>query len=235
MITLRKGPYGVYVQLGEASEDKKAPKPKRVSLYRGLEPSAVTLDVALKLLTLPREIGKHPESGLMISAGVGRFGPYLKHGDSFKSLTREDDVLTIGMNRAVEVLSTVKPKTPARELGAHPADGKPVTLASGRFGPYVSHGKINANLPKGRDEVSLEEAVALIAAKAEKTGKPVPGAKAKKAAAPKAETTEKKAAAKKPAAKKPAAKKPAAKKAPAKKPAAKKAPAKKAAPKKDQT
>ena len=225
MITLRKGPYGVYVQLGEASEDKKAPKPKRVSLYRGLEPSAVTLDVALKLLTLPREIGKHPESGLMISAGVGRFGPYLKHGDSFKSLTREDDVLTIGMNRAVEVLSTVKPKTPARELGAHPADGKPVTLASGRFGPYVSHGKINANLPKGRDEVSLEEAVALIAAKAEKTGKPVPGAKAKKAAAPKAETTEKKAAAKKPAAKKPAAKKP----------AAKKAPAKKAAPKKDQT
>ena len=212
-VSLRKGPYGTYVQLGDADAEDKKVKPKRVSLYRGLEPAAVTLEVALKLLSLPRQIGTHPESGLMISAGVGRFGPYLKHGDAYKSLGREDDVLSVGMNRAVELLAQVKPKVPARELGAHPADGKPVTLSSGRFGPYVSHGGINANLPRGRDEISLEEALALLAAKAEKQGKAAPKARktaaktddtaaprktaAKKAAAPKKATAPKKAAAKK--------------------------------------
>lgn len=214
-ITLRKGPYGHYVQLGEG-EDKKA-KPKRVSLFKGLEPASVTHEIAIKLLALPRLIGKHPETGEEISAGIGRFGPYLKHGGIYKSIGREDDVLEIGMNRAVELLAGAKAKTPARSLGDHPADGKPVNLSSGRFGPYVSHGGINANLPKGRDEVSLEEAVALLAAKAEKQGKaPAKGKKApaRKAAAAKADE--------------PAEKKPAAKKAPAKKAAAKKTPAKKA-------
>ena len=214
-VTLRKGPYGHYVQLGDG-EDKKA-KPKRVSLYKGLEPAQVTPDVALKLLSLPRLIGKHPESGEEISAGVGRFGPYLKHGGTYKSIGREDDVLTIGMNRAVELLANAKPKTPARSLGDHPSDGKPVNLSSGRFGPYVSHGGINANLPRGRDEVSLEEAIALIAAKAEKSGGKAPAKKAApKAAAEKKAAAPKKTAAAKPAAKKPAAKKPAAKKAAAK-------------------
>ncbi len=222
-VSLRKGPYGTYVQLGDADgEDKKA-KPKRVSLYRGLEPAAVTLEVALKLLSLPRQIGPHPESGLMISAGVGRFGPYLKHGDAYKSLGREDDVLSVGMNRAVELLAQVKPKVPARELGAHPADGKPVTLSSGRFGPYVSHGGINANLPRGRDEIGLEEAVALLAAKAAKQGKAPP--KARKPAAKAAKAESEGEAPKKPAAKKAAAPKkaPEAKKAAPKKPAVKKA------------
>jgi len=223
-ITLRKGPYGHYVQLGDATEDKKA-KPKRVSLFKGLEPASVTHEIALKLLALPRLIGKHPETGEEISAGIGRFGPYLKYGAIYKSIGREDDVLEIGMNRAVELLASAKAKTPARSLGDHPADGKPINLSAGRYGPYVSHGGINANLPKGRDEVSFEEAVALLAAKAEKSGKaPAKGKKpaAKKAAAPKAEATEKKApAAKKPAAKKPAAKKAAPKKTAAKKPAAK--------------
>jgi len=219
-VTLRKGPYGHYVQLGDG-EDKKA-KPKRVSLYKGLEPAQVTPDVALKLLSLPRLIGKHPESGEEISAGVGRFGPYLKHGGTYKSIGREDDVLTIGMNRAVELLANAKPKTPARSLGDHPSDGKPVNLSSGRFGPYVSHGGINANLPRGRDEVSLEEAIALIAAKAEKSGGKAPAKKAgAKKAAPKAAAEKKAAAPKKTAAAKPAAKKPAAKKPAAKKAAAK--------------
>ena len=197
-VIIKKGPYGFYVQLGDP-EDKKE-KPKRVSLPNGMDPGSVDLDRGLKLLALPREIGTHPESGQPISAGIGKFGPYLKLGDIYKSLPKGDDVLEIGMNRAVELLAgaSAKPRTPAKELGAHPADGKLVTQGSGRFGPYVSHNKIYANLPKGQTEVTLEEAVALLTAKAGKSGKKAPAAKAK--AAP--------------------AKKPAAKKAPAKKKAA---------------
>ena len=158
---------------------------------------SVDLDRALKLLALPREIGTHPESGQTISAGIGKFGPYLKLGDIYKSLPKGDDVLEIGMNRAVELLAgaSAKPRTPAKELGAHPADGKMVTQGSGRFGPYVSHNKIYANLPKGQTEVTLEEAVALLNAKAAKSGKKVPAAKAK--AAPAKKTAAKKAPAKK--------------------------------------
>ena len=179
-VLLKKGPYGHYVQLGD-SEDKKN-KPKRASLYKGLEPADLTLAKALALLALPRTLGSHPDSGQPISAGVGKFGPYLKHGDLYKSLGRGDDVLEIGMNRAVELLADAKGKAraPARSLGGHPGDGKPVTLNSGRFGPYVSHGGVNANLPRGRDEVSLDEAVALLAAKAAKG--PAPKGKGGKSA-----------------------------------------------------
>ena len=195
-VVIKKGPYGFYVQLGESGEDKKE-KPKRVSLPNGMDAASVDLDRALKLLALPREIGTHPESGQTISAGIGKFGPYLKLGDIYKSLPKGDDVLEIGMNRAVELLAgaSAKPRTPAKELGAHPADGKMVTQGSGRFGPYVSHNKIYANLPKGQTEVTLEEAVALLNAKAAKSGKKVPAAKAK--AAPAKKTAAKKAPAKK--------------------------------------
>ncbi|MTJ81048.1 MAG: type I DNA topoisomerase [Telmatospirillum sp.] len=170
MVTLKKGPYGHYVQLGEAVD--KTSKPKRVSLYKGLEPSDVTLDKALKLLALPRPIGTHPETGLAITAGIGRFGPYLKHGDVYKSLGRDDDVLDIGINRAVEVLANAKgrTKTPGRPLGDHPKDGKPVVLNSGRFGPYVSHDGVFATLPRGKEDVTLEEALELLAAKIAKGG-----------------------------------------------------------------
>ncbi|PKU21473.1 type I DNA topoisomerase [Telmatospirillum siberiense] len=218
-VTLKKGPYGHYVQLGEAEE--KGAKPKRVSLYKGLEPIDVTLDKALKLLALPRPIGTHPESGEPITAGIGKFGPYLKHGSIYKSLGRDDDVLEIGINRAVELLANAKGKTrtPGKTLGEHPDDGKPVVQNSGRFGPYVSHDGVYANLPKGKDDVTFEEALALLAAKVAKggtkkgkTAKAAPKAKAKAPAKEKAEPAEKKAAVKKPAAKKPAAKK----KAPAK-------------------
>ncbi len=186
LVVLRKGPYGHYVQLGEA-EGKKA-KPKRVSLYKGLEPGDVTLDKALRLLALPRDIGPHPDTGQMITAGIGKFGPYLKYADVYKSVGRGDDVLEIGMNRAVELLAGAKAKTraPAQTLGNHPEDGKPVTLNSGRFGPYVSHGGINANLPKGKDQVTLEEAVALLAAKTAKSGGKAPTKAKKPAAKPKA-------------------------------------------------
>lgn len=225
MVTLRKGPYGWYVQLGEGA------KPKRVSLYKGLEPGAVTLEIGVKLLELPREVGTHPETQKKISAGVGRFGPYLVHDGAYKSLAKDDDVLTIGMNRAMELLSQARAKKgaePLRTLGERA--GKPVTVHEGRYGPYVSSDGIHATLPKDVEPgvVTLEEAIRLIDAKAAKApAKPARKAPARKAAA-KAEDGEA-APAKKPTAQKAPAKKPAAKKAPAKKPAAKKPAAKKTA------
>lgn len=175
-ISLRKGPYGVYVQLGEEEEsaDKKKNKknkPKRISLPKGMDPASVSLDIAIGLLSLPREIGIHPETKSPILAGIGRFGPYLKHGDIFKSLGRDDNVLTIDLDRSVELLATAKPRKAAKDLGNHPKDGKPVLLKSGRFGSYISHGTHTANLPRGTEDISLDEAVALLTAKAESTKK----------------------------------------------------------------
>ncbi|KAF0225323.1 MAG: DNA topoisomerase [Rhodospirillaceae bacterium] len=214
-VTLRKGPYGWYVQLGEGA------KPKRVSLYKGLEPGAIDLELGLKLLALPRDVGEHPETRKMIKAGVGRFGPYLLHDGIYKSLAKDDDVLTVGMNRAVELLSQAKGKAagPLKTLGEH--DGKPVTVHEGRYGPYVSRDGVHATLSKGTDPltVTLEQALPLIAAKAAKAPAKKPARKAaapKKAAVEDGETVAKKKA----PAKKAAAKKPAAKKAPVKKKAA---------------
>ena len=173
-ITLRKGPYGLYVQRGEAADGE---KPKRSSLPKGTGPDDVDLDVALGLLALPREIGAHPESGEMISAGIGRYGPYVKHGKTFKSLKGDDDVLTVGINRAVALLAEPARgrggATPLKVLGKHPDDDGDVALFSGRYGPYVKHGKINATLPKGEDpeSVTLETALPLLAEKAAKKGK----------------------------------------------------------------
>lgn len=222
-VVMKRGPYGVYVQLGEAVA--KGEKPKRVSLPRGLNPQDVDLNTALALLSLPRSLGMHPSSGQEIQAGIGRFGPYLKHGDAYKNIPPDDDVLTIGLNRAVVLLGDgpVKKAVAGRELGNHPKDGKPISIGSGRFGPYVKHNKLFASITKAynADTLTLEQAVELLAAKAAKDT-------AKKGAAPEAEAEEKpkKAPAKKAAAPKAAAaKKPAAKTATtaAKKPAVKKA------------
>lgn len=222
-MTLRKGPYGWYVQLGDGA------KPKRVSLYRGLEPGMITPEIAIKLLALPRPIGTHPETGKTISAGVGRFGPYLLHDGAYKSLAKDDDVLSIGMNRAMELLSQAKAKASAQPLKIlGEMNGKPVTLHEGRYGPYVSCDGVHATLPKDMDlnAITLDAAIPLIQAKAAKGG----GAKK---AAPKKAAAPKKSAAKKAEAEDPApAKKATAKKAPAKKAPAKKAPAKKAPAKK---
>jgi len=168
-VSLRKGPYGHYVQLGEA-EGKT--KPKRASLTRTMTPADMDLGRALALLNLPREIGRHPESGEPIMAGLGRFGPYLQHAGSYVSLKGEDDVLTIGLNRAVALIADAPRKTPAKTLGDHPKDGKPITLKSGRFGPYVQHGSLMATLPKGVDgeTLTLEKAVEILAAKAARGG-----------------------------------------------------------------
>ncbi len=174
-ITLRKGPYGWYVQLGEA---EKKQKPKRASLPKNLSPADVDLEKALALLSLPRTIGSHPESGEPITAGIGRFGPYIKHGSRYKSLAAEDDVLTIGLNRSVSLLAEEsrhrgrRAGGSGRSLGDHPADGKPVTTGSSRYGPYVRHGRLFASIPKGADPetITLAQAVELLATQAAKAG-----------------------------------------------------------------
>jgi DNA topoisomerase-1 len=226
-ITVRRGPYGLYVQQGENGEDKKH-KPKRTSLPRGMDGEQITLEQALGLLSLPREIGIHPETAEKIEAGIGRFGPYVRMGAVFGSLDRDDDVLAVGINRAVDLLA--KKLASVRTLGPHPADKEVMTVRKGRFGPYVQHGKTVANLPRGvaMEEITLEQAVTLLAEKgkqlrprgaAGKRGR-APAKKAAAAAEPAAAPVQKAAAKAKPA-KRRAAKAPA-KKAAGKKPAAKK-------------
>ncbi len=172
-ISLRKGPYGFYVQIGEEK------KPKRASLLKTMKPDEVTLEIALNLLALPRELGAHPDTGKPIIVNNGRFGPYLLHDGKFTTLPASEDMLTIGINRAVEVIATAPKKgervgaKPLRVLGKHPDDDADVALYKGQYGPYVKHGKINATLPKDAsiDSFTLEEALPLLAAKAEKGGK----------------------------------------------------------------
>ena len=167
-VTLRKGPYGLYLQLGEGNKEN---KPRRSSLPKGWAPEDLTLERALGLLALPRVVGPHPEDGEPVTAGLGRFGPYVRHGNTYRSLGDGDDVLVIGLNRAVALIAEAPRRaSKARALGDHPEDGKPVTQGSGRYGPYVKHGRLYASLPKASDPaaVTLEEAVALLAAQAEK-------------------------------------------------------------------
>lgn len=217
-ITVRRGPYGLYVQQGDNGEDKKA-KPKRTSLPRGMDGDSLTMEQALGLLSLPRVVGLHPETREKIEAGIGRFGPYVKMGAVFGSLDKDDDVLALGLNRAVDLLA--KKLASVRTIGPHPKDKDLVTVRKGRFGPYVQHGKKVANLPRGvaMEDISLDEAVALLAEKGKEL-KPR-GFAARKGKAPaKGEAPAKKAAPRKAAAKA-APKKAGAKKAGAKKAAVK--------------
>ncbi|WP_421988491.1 type I DNA topoisomerase [Roseococcus sp.] len=241
-VTLRRGPYGIYAQLGEGGTDAKGKptKPKRASLTRGMDAETMTLETALVLLSMPRVVGLHPETGEEISSNLGRFGPYLKMGALSKSLDRDDDPLTIGLNRAVDLMASAKPR--GITIGDHPKGGI-VEVRRGRFGPYLMHGTRVANLPRGveMEAVTLDEAVALLAEKGKELppqkgrGKKAPARKAaaKAPAEPKvaAKKAPAKAAATKTTATKAAATKTAAakKKAPAKKPAAKKPAAKKPA------
>jgi DNA topoisomerase-1 len=176
-IFLKSGRFGPYVQRGEAT--KEAPKPPRASLPKGWAPAEMDLERALMLLNLPREVGPHPEDGEMIEAGIGRYGPFVKHGRTYANLKEVDDVFTIGMNRAVEELAKKASRgsartgaTPLKELGEHPTDGGPVNVMDGRYGAYVKFGKINATLPKDvkPEDVTMDMAVQLIAEKAAKGG-----------------------------------------------------------------
>jgi len=203
VILLLKGPFGYYTQLGEVEEGAKK-KPKRVSWPKELPLESADLATALKLLSLPHEVGTHPETEKKIIVNIGRFGPYIGHDGKFKSIPRTDSIFDIELDRAVELLAQAKAGNAVlRTLGEHPDDKAPIEVLSGRYGPYVRHAKVNATLPKdiSPDDVTLSEALELIAAKAAKGGKKKPK---KKAAAKK--TTAKKAT-KKTAVKKTASKK----------------------------
>ncbi len=186
-ITLRRGPYGLYVQQGEPDPADKKAKPKRASLTRGMDPELLTLEEALGLLSLPRLVGLHPERKEKIEAGVGRFGPYVKMGAIYASLDRDDDVLHVGLNRAVDLIG--KKQDSIRSLGNHPKDAGPVVARKGRFGPYAQWGQMVANLPRGVElaDFTLEQAVALLAERGKvlvpKGKKGKKGAPAQKAAA----------------------------------------------------
>ena len=168
-VTLRRGPHGHYVQKGDGAAGT---KPARMSVPGGMAPEDVTLDSALALLGLPREVGVHPESGEPILAGIGRYGPWLRHGSTYAAIADDDDVLAIGVNRAVVVLADKAvresrargPKRVLRELGAHPDDGAPVWLKTGHFGPFVAHRRRYASLPKevSADSLTLEQALELL-------------------------------------------------------------------------
>jgi len=162
-VTVRRGPYGLYVQRGEQTEDKKV-RPKRTTLPRGMDGDLLTLEDALGLLDLPRIVGVHPETLEPIRVAIGPFGPYVKMGSVTQSLDRDDSVVALGLNRAVDLIA--KGMASTRTLGEHPK-GELVAVRKGRFGPYVKHGQRVANLPRGMtmDEVTLEEAVALLAEK----------------------------------------------------------------------
>jgi len=218
-VTLRNGPYGLYLQIGEAvPKTKEAPavKPKRASLLKGMTPDDVTLEKALAILALPRELGPHPDDGEQILAGVGRFGPYVKHGTKYKSIPADESVLEIGMNRAVALLAEAKvargraAAKPLRVVGNHTADEAPIELYDGRYGHYVKHGGINATVPRDikPEELTLDQAISLLAERAAKGGGKKPkAAKAKKAAPVAAnDAGEKPTTRKKPAARKKAAK-----------------------------
>ncbi len=215
-ISLRSGRFGPYVQRGEATEA--LPKPDRASLPKGWAPDSLTLERALDLLSLPRTIGPHPETGDPVEAAIGRFGPYVKHGTTYANIPDVEEVFSIGMNRAMEVLAQkaagrrggAAPAGPLRSLGDHPSGGE-IQVMPGKYGPYVKWAKVNATLPKGvePEAVTLDEALVLLAEKAGKSGKPA----RKTAAKPRAKAT---------GAAKPATKKPAAPKTVKKKPVAKK-------------
>jgi len=214
-VTRRIGRFGPYLQLGEATEEGE--KPKRASIPKGRDPAAITFEEAMRLLSLPREVGLHPETKTPIIANNGRFGPFILHDGTYANLKDPDDVYTIGLNRAVDLLHEKRSKGPSnrarpgalRDLGAHPDGGGNISVMGGRYGAYLKYGKINATLPKDvtPESLTVDQAVALIAERASKTGAKLKPVKAAKTA---------KKASKAPAAKK-AAKKPAARKAPAKK------------------
>lgn len=184
-VTLRSGRFGPYLQLGEqqkpAKKGEAVEKPKRAGLPKGVSPDDLDLEKALGLLSLPREVGKSPEDGEPILAGIGRFGPYVKHDKIYASLEDGDDVLTIGLNRAITLIAEKKanPKKgrrfgadPGRSLGDHPDKGGPVVVKKGRFGPYVSNNGVNATIPadKNPEELTLTEAVVLLDARAAQLG-----------------------------------------------------------------
>ncbi len=204
-VTVRSGRFGSYLQLGEATKDADGEtiKPKRAGLPKGVTPDDIDLDRALKLLSLPREVGKHPEDGEPIIAGIGRFGPYVKHHKVYANLDAGEDVTTVGLNRAVALIAEKKANPgkgrrfgadPGRSVGDHPQKGGAVLVKNGRYGPYVTHGGINATIPKdiAPESITLDQAIGLIEAREAQTGGMPP--RRKKAQSTRTAETEKPAA-----------------------------------------
>jgi DNA topoisomerase-1 len=217
-VAVKAGRFGPYIQLGEQKDYEEGEKPKRAGIPKGTSPGDVDLELALKLLSLPREIGRHPETGEPITAGIGRFGPFVKHEKTYASLEAGDEVFDIGLNRAVTLIAEKVAKGPSgrrfgsdpgKQLGEHPSLGA-VAMKNGRYGHYVTAGGVNATIPndKAPDEVTLAEAIALIDERAAKGGGK---AKVKKAKAAKPAKSAAKAEGDAKPAKKAAAKKSAAK------------------------
>src|ERR1700709_2356977 len=217
-VVVKAGRFGPYIQLGEQKDYAEGEKPKRAGIPNNRSPSGLELELALKLLSLPREIGKHPEPGEPITAGLGRFGPFVRHEKTYASLEAGDEVFDIGLNRAVTLIAEKILKGPSgrrfgadpgKPLGDHPSLGG-VAVKGGRYGAYVTAGGVNATIPsdKTQDTITLEEAIALIDERGAKGGgKPKRGAKKAKAAKPaKVEADAKAPKPKKAAAKKSAAK-----------------------------
>ena len=216
-VHLKSGRFGPYVQTGDDT-------PKRASLPKGMTAPQMDLAQALRLLSLPREVGVHPEDGEPILAGIGRYGPYVQHGKTYANLSSPEEAFEVGLNRAVALIAEKREgggrpqrgqATALKELGEHPETGKPVRILSGRFGPYIKHEDVNANVPRGTDpqDLTLEAAILLLA---ERAGKPKAAKKTARKAAPAKTGGAKTAGAKTSAKKKPAVKKPTAKKPPPK-------------------
>ncbi len=180
-VLLKVGPYGPYVELESENEDK---KPKRVSLPKGKAPADVDLEYALKLLALPRTVGVDPKSGEEIVTGIGRFGPFVRRGKTFASLREEEQLWTVGLDEAVRLIEAkaAGKRLPLKELGEHPESGEDVVVLSGRYGPYVTDGSVNATLPKGTEpeDVRMEDAVDLLAEAAARKGRGKRGGRGKK-------------------------------------------------------
>ncbi|MBL4601941.1 MAG: hypothetical protein JKY84_04285, partial [Emcibacteraceae bacterium] len=186
------GRFGPYIQLGEPVEKE---KPKRASIPKGMTPDSIDFERALKLLALPRDVGIHPEDGKIIKAAIGRYGPYVSHSGSFASLKDPEDVFTIGINHAVTLIAEAlakrgKAAEPIKDLGEHPDGEGNILVMDGRYGPYVKYKRINATIPKDKDpkDITVEEAIELIKARASKGKKPraKPKKKVKAKAKPKA-------------------------------------------------
>ncbi|ACF02035.1 DNA topoisomerase I [Rhodopseudomonas palustris TIE-1] len=242
-VAVKSGRFGPYIQLGEAKDYGEGEKPKRAGIPKGTSPSDVELDVALKLLALPREVGKHPESGQPIKAGIGRFGPYVQHEKTYASLEAGDDVHTIGLNRAVTLIAEKVAKGPSKgrfgadpgkALGDHPTLGA-VAVKKGRYGAYVTAGGVNATIPNDKTDetITLPEAIVLLDERAAKGGGKAKKAPAKKSAAKKASADGEAKPVKKAAAKKAKPKAEGAAASKARAPVAAKTAAKKAAKPKD--
>ena len=198
-VLVKTGRFGLYLQIGEQKDYGDDEKPKRSSIPKGIDAATIDLEKALSLLALPREVGAHPEDGKLITAGLGRYGPFVLHEGTYANLDSAEEVFTVGINRAVTLLAEKRAgggkgrfgraaqKKVLKDLGEHPDQGGKIEVLDGRYGPYITHNKINANVPRGREPATLtvSEAVALLAERAAKgSGKPKRGARKREGHSP---------------------------------------------------